>query len=92
MGHGSSISIGMIFGFQPIAKYQQIVNHLFDPDLTVDKLIHPTTHKWNMQVISTLVEPNEAALIGSILICRPQLMDKDGWYFTQSGKYTVKSA
>lgn len=43
-----------------------------------------------MQVISTLVELEEAELIESIPLGQSQMMDKDGWYFTQSGKYTVK--
>lgn len=67
VGHESSISVWndlwILANFPRPANSKSL---LFDSALTVDKLINSTTLKWNMQVISTLVELEEAELIESI--------------------------
>ena len=60
-------------------------------DLTVESLIDSNSHTWNSQAIRALVDLQDAKLIESIPLSRIQRIDRDGWHFTKSGKYTVKS-
>ena len=61
------------------------------PDLTVDSLINQESRTWNLQAIRTLVEPDDAKMIQSILLSRHQMEDRNGWHFTNNGKYTIQS-
>lgn len=45
----------------------------------------------NFQIIILLVEQEEATIIEGVPLSRHYISDKDGWHFTQSGKYMVKS-
>ena len=65
--------------------------HNLYPELTVDALIDGTSRSWNLQVIRTLVDPQDVKIIESIPISRFHLEDRNGWHFTNNGKYTVKS-
>ena len=65
--------------------------HNLYSDLTVDSLIDVTSKTWNSQAIRTLVDPQDAKIIESIPLNRFQVEDRDGWHFTKSGRYTVKS-
>ena len=72
---------------RPANKHQ----HNLYPDLTVDSLIDPHLRRWNSQAIQALVDPQDVKLIESIPLSRTRIADKDGWHFTNNGKYTVKS-
>ncbi|XP_056858277.1 uncharacterized protein LOC130507599, partial [Raphanus sativus] len=41
--------------------------------------------------LRTLVDPQDVQIIESIPLSRNRLEDRDGWHFTNNGKYTVKS-
>ena len=60
------------------------------PDLTVEFFIDPASWTWNSQAIRALVDPQDAKIIESIPLSRNQMVDKDGWHFTNNRKYTVK--
>ena len=92
MGSGSSISVWNDPWLpstrpRPANKNQ----HNLYPDLTVDFLINITSRTWNLQVIRTLVDPQDLKLIESIPLSQTQTADLDGWYLTNNGKHTVKS-
>ena len=38
-----------------------------------------------------MVDPHDVKIPESIPLSRIQMVDKDGWHFTENGKYTVKS-
>lgn len=65
--------------------------HNIYPELTVDALIDGTSRAWNLQVIRTLVDPQDVKLIESIPLSRVPAGDRNGWNLTTNGKYTVKS-
>ena len=65
-------------------------NNLY-PDLTVDNLINIKSRTWNLQVIRTLVDLQDAIIIESIPLSRIQTADHDGWHYNNNGRYTVKS-
>ena len=65
--------------------------HNLYPKLTVDSLIDETSRTWNLQVIRTMVDPQDVKIIESIRLSRFHTEDRDGWYFTNNGRYTVKS-
>ncbi|XP_048609324.1 uncharacterized protein LOC125585043 [Brassica napus] len=43
------------------------------------------------KVIRNLVDPQDVKIIESIPLSRIQRIDRDGWHFTNNGKYSVKS-
>ena len=57
----------------------------------MDSLIDPVSRIWNLKVIRSLVDPHDANIIEGIPLSRTQVVDKDGWHFTNNGRYTVKS-
>ena len=57
----------------------------------MDSLINVESRTWNLQVIQTLVDPQDEELIESIPLSRFLSSDRDRWYFTNTGRYTVKS-
>ena len=57
----------------------------------MDSLIDVTSRTWNSHAIRTLVDPQDAKNIESIPLSRIQRVDRDGWHFTKSRRYTVKS-
>ena len=59
--------------------------------LTVDSLIYTTSHTWNSHAIQALVDPQDVKIFESIPLSRIQMMDMDGWHFTENEKYSVKS-
>ena len=61
------------------------------PDLTVDSLINSESRTWNLQAIWALIDPHDAQIIESIPLSRHQMDDRNGWHFTNNGKYSVKS-
>lgn len=65
-------------------------HHNLYHDFTVNYLINTSSRTWNSQAIRTLVDVHDVKLIESIALNRIQLVDKDGWHFTNNGKYTVK--
>ena len=65
--------------------------HNLYPDLTVDSLIDSTSRRWNLQVIRTLVDPQDVKIIEIIPLSRNQMVDREGWHFTNNEKFTVKS-
>ena len=92
MGSGSSISVWndpwlLTTRPRPANKNQQNSN----PDLTVDALIDLVSRTWNSQAIWALVDPQDAKIIESIPLSKTQMVDRDEWYFTKNGRYTVKS-
>ena len=46
-----------------------------------------------MEFASTqgLMDPQDVKIIESIPLSKTQMVDRDGWHFTNNGKYTVKS-
>ena len=65
--------------------------HNLYPDLTVDSLINVTSRIWSLQVIRTLVDPQDVKIIESIPLSRIHTVDHDGWHFLNKGRYTFKS-
>ena len=57
----------------------------------MDFLINSESRTWNVEVIRALVDPHDVQIIESIPLSRHQMEDRNGWYFTNNGKYTVKS-
>ena len=51
----------------------------------MDFFIDPTSRTWNLQAIQALVDPHDAKIIKSIPLSRNQMVDKDGWHFTNNG-------
>ena len=92
VGPGSSISVWND-PWLPTTRPRPATKNLHDnyPDLTVDSLIDPTSRTWNSQALWVLVDPQDAKIIESIPLSRIQGIDKDGWHFTNNGRYTVKS-
>ena len=64
--------------------------HNLYPYLTVDSLIDVTSRTWNSQAIRTLMDPQDAKMIECIHLSRIKTVDRNGWHFTKSGRYTVK--
>ena len=65
--------------------------HSLYPNLTVDSLIDYISRGWNSQVLRALVNPHDVKIIESIPLSRDQMVDREGWHFTNNGKFTVKS-
>ena len=61
------------------------------PDRTVDSLINLESRTWNLEAIKALVDPHDAQIIESIPLSRNPMDDRNGWHFTNNGKYSVKS-
>ncbi|KAL0007021.1 hypothetical protein SO802_008523 [Lithocarpus litseifolius] len=61
-------------------------------EATVEILINEDTQTWNEDAIDGLFVPEEAALIKKIQLSRHLTEDKLFWPWTQSGKYSFKSA
>ena len=57
----------------------------------MDSLIDPHLRRLNSPALRALVNPHDVKLIESIPLSRTRMADKDGWHFTNNGKYTVKS-
>ena len=57
----------------------------------MDSLIHSESRTWNLSAIKTLVDPEDVQIIASIPLSRNQMEDRNGWHFTNNGKYTVHS-
>ena len=92
VGTGSSISVWndpWIPATRPRPANKKF--HNFYPELTVDSLINPESRSWNVQAIRALVDPRDAKIIESILLSRNQIADRNGWHFTNNGKYSVQS-
>jgi len=92
VGSGSSISVWNDPWLpttrpRPANKNQ----HNLYPDLTVDSLIDSTSRTWNSQALRALMDPQDMKIIESIPLSRTQMVDMNGWHFTNNGKYTVKS-
>ena len=66
-------------------------HHIFDPDLTVDSLIDSTSRTWNSHTLRAMMDPQDVKIIESIPLSKTQMVDRDGWHFTNNGKYTVES-
>ena len=54
-------------------------------------LIDSTSRTWNSQALRNLVDPQDVKIIENIPMSRTQMVDRDGWYFTNNEKYMVKS-
>ena len=67
------------------------IQHNLYPDLTVNSLINVESRTWNLQVIRTLVDPQDVELIESIPLSRFSSSDRDRWHFTNTGRHTIKS-
>ena len=92
VGSWSSISVWNDFWLpttrpRPANKNQH--NHYLD--LIVDFLMDLTLRNWNSQALRALVDPQDVKIVKSIPLSRTQMVDRDGWHFTNNGKYTVKS-
>ena len=57
----------------------------------MDSLINQESRTWNLQAIMALVDPHDVKIIGSIPLSRNQMEDRNGWHFTNNGKYSVQS-
>ncbi|KAG7548661.1 Ribonuclease H-like superfamily [Arabidopsis suecica] len=62
-----------------------------DPSLKVKDLIDSRSNFWNIDLLKAIFNPEDVALISAIPVGAPTKEDSLGWYFTKSGKYTVKS-
>lgn len=60
-------------------------------DLTLDSLINANSRTWNLQAIQMLIDPHDVKTIKSLPLSQSQIGDRDGWNFTNNGRYTVKS-
>ena len=57
----------------------------------MDSLINVESRTWNLSVIRTLVDPDDVKIIESIPLSRNQISDRNGWHFTNNGRYIVQS-
>lgn len=57
----------------------------------MDTLINSDSRTWNSQVIRSLVDPQDVNIIKKIPLSKTQVVDRNQWYLTNNGKYTVKS-
>ena len=57
----------------------------------MDSLINSESRSWNLQAIRTLVDRKDAKIIESIPLSRNHIEDRNGWHFTNNGKYSVQS-
>lgn len=60
-------------------------------DLTLDSLINANSRTWNLQAIQMLIDPHDVKTIKSLPLSQSQIADRDGWNFTNNGRYTVTS-
>ena len=92
VGTGSSISVWSD-PWLPTTRPRPANKNQHDTyqDLTVDSLIDPISRTWKSQVIRDLVDPQDAQIIESIPLSKTQLVDRNGWHFTNNGKYSVKT-
>ena len=56
----------------------------------MDSLINSESRTWKLSVFRTLVDPEDVKIIESIPLSRNQMEDRNGWHFTNNGKYTVQ--
>ena len=63
----------------------------FYMDLTLDSLINANSRTWNLQAIQMLIDPHDVKTIKILPLSQSQIADRDGWNFTNNGRYTVKS-
>ncbi|XP_056858420.1 uncharacterized protein LOC130507790, partial [Raphanus sativus] len=59
--------------------------------IDVNKCITSARSSARSLALRTLVDPQDVQIIESIPLSRTNLGDRDGWHFTNNGKYTVKS-
>ena len=92
MGSGLSISVWNDLWFPTTRRRPANKNqHNLYPDLTVDSLIDSTSRTWNSQALWVFMDPQDVKIIESIPLSRTQMVDRDGWHFTNNGRYTIKS-
>lgn len=61
------------------------------PTFTVNHLIDPLAHMWNMELINAIIDPVDIPIIQSFPISSAFRPYSISWHFTKSRKYTVKS-
>lgn len=60
-------------------------------DITVDYFIDPVSFSWKVDFLNTHFHPDNVPIIRGLAISRTSRHDSNGWAFTDSGRYTVKS-
>ncbi|CAA7027491.1 unnamed protein product [Microthlaspi erraticum] len=63
----------------------------FYPHLRVSELMTPGTLTWNLPLLNQLFESSDVSTIMGIPTSRAGRPDSVGWFFTKTGRYTVKS-
>ncbi|CAA7030423.1 unnamed protein product [Microthlaspi erraticum] len=63
----------------------------FYPHLRVSELINSSTATWNLPLLNQLFDSTDVTLIMGIPSSHAARPDSLGWFFTKSGRYTVKS-
>ncbi|CAA7038463.1 unnamed protein product [Microthlaspi erraticum] len=63
----------------------------FYPHLKVSELINSSTATWNLPLLNQLFDSGDVARIIGIPTSNGARPDSLGWFFTKSGRYTVKS-
>ncbi|CAA7021910.1 unnamed protein product [Microthlaspi erraticum] len=61
------------------------------PHLRVSELINPSTTTWNLPLLNQLFDSMDVSLILGIPTSHVARPDSMGWFFTKTGRYTVKS-
>lgn len=89
VGSGLSISVWNDLWFLTTRPRPANINqHNIYPDLIVDSLINANSRTWNLQANRSLVDTQDVKIIESIPLNQTQVVYRDGWNFTNNGKYT----
>ncbi|CAA7034256.1 unnamed protein product [Microthlaspi erraticum] len=92
VGSGSSISVWYdpwISDSRPRSATCKGINYY--PHLMVSQLINFQLSTWNIPLLHQLFENEEVTRITGITIATGYKPDTYGWFYTKSGRYTVKS-
>ena len=76
----------------PRSANKKTLSQFLNPSLKVDHLIDPLTKSWNADLLNLYIHPEDVKIIRGLAISRNDRQYSYGWAFTESGKYTVKSA
>ncbi|CAA7042875.1 unnamed protein product [Microthlaspi erraticum] len=92
VGSGSTIFVWYdpwISDSRPRSAICKGVNYY--PQLMVGQLINSQTSTWNLPLLHQLFDNAEIARITGITVATGYRPDTNGWFYTKTGRYTVKS-
>ena len=94
MGTSSTISFWndpWVSAPRPRSAIPNFQNQFLNPLLKVDDLINPIELSWNVDLLKVYDNKDDVSIIRSLAISRFLKTDSYRWYFTNHGRYSVKS-